>query len=174
MNKYILMLGVAGVALGSYCAYAGNSATMTVTATIAHDVSLNVTHALEIGTITVNPSFSTAMWRYDDTGDIEDQDGGFISADTPTFGTFTANIPNPSACSSPSDTCGGLTITGTEMGVIGDMFGPGSGDCLIIMKYTGTANNFIVLPNMCEIKDMSKVTPNVVNSKTVTIEYRAS
>ena len=42
MNKYILMLGVAGVALGSYCAYAGNSATMTVTATIAHDVSLKV------------------------------------------------------------------------------------------------------------------------------------
>ncbi|MBR1649113.1 MAG: hypothetical protein IJ689_05900 [Alphaproteobacteria bacterium] len=56
MKNYILMLGVAGVALGSYCAYAGNSATMTVTATIAHEVNIrNISH-INLGTITIDPS----------------------------------------------------------------------------------------------------------------------
>ncbi|MBR1648113.1 MAG: hypothetical protein IJ689_00770, partial [Alphaproteobacteria bacterium] len=55
MNKYILLLGIAGVALGSYAAYASNSATMTVTATIAHDVSLSVTRNIS-WTMTIDPS----------------------------------------------------------------------------------------------------------------------
>ena len=95
MKNYILMLGVAGVALGSYVAYAGNSATMTVTATIAHDVSLNVTRNISWN-MTIDPS--------QDYGDIDcpgDNDGcelqnfyGVISGSM-TAGRFTANIPNP-------------------------------------------------------------------------------
>ncbi|MBR1649244.1 MAG: hypothetical protein IJ689_06590 [Alphaproteobacteria bacterium] len=97
MKNYILMLGVAGVALGSYCAYAGNSATMTVTATIAHDVSLNVDHDLNMGTITINPG---ADWsgggsfgiRQD--GTINFKSDNIISVTGFSFGTFTANVPD--------------------------------------------------------------------------------
>ncbi|MBR1648226.1 MAG: hypothetical protein IJ689_01335 [Alphaproteobacteria bacterium] len=59
MKKYILILGVAGVALGSYCAYAANSATMTVTATIAHEVNIRNISNIDIGTITIDPSKSS-------------------------------------------------------------------------------------------------------------------
>ena len=95
MKKYILMLGVAGVALGSYCAYAANSATMTVTATIAHDVSLSVTRNISWN-MTIDPSQTTGTVDCPsevDGCEIED-DGGVISGSM-TPGRFTANIPNP-------------------------------------------------------------------------------
>ena len=95
MKNYILMLGVAGVALGSYCAYASNSATMTVTATIAHDVSLSVTRNIS-WTMTIDPS---KTWGDVDCLNCVDGcegsgDGGIIYASM-TAGRFTANIPNP-------------------------------------------------------------------------------
>ncbi|MBQ8677339.1 MAG: hypothetical protein IJ529_02580 [Alphaproteobacteria bacterium] len=93
MHKYILMLGVAGVALGSYAAYAGNSATMTVTATIAHDVSLNVTHALEFGSIVVDPSQSNG-WFTVNADETVNKSGGIISVTGISLGTFTANVPD--------------------------------------------------------------------------------
>ena len=95
MNKYILLLGVAGVALGSYVAYAGNSATMTVTATIAHDVSLNVTRNISWN-MTIDPS---QTWGdVDCPGDVdgcEIEDSGGVISGSMTAGRFTANIPNP-------------------------------------------------------------------------------
>ncbi|MBR1648041.1 MAG: hypothetical protein IJ689_00395 [Alphaproteobacteria bacterium] len=96
MNKYILMLGVAGVVLGSYAAYAGNSATMTVTATIAHDVSLNVTRNIS-WTMTIDPSqtYGDIDWIGENDGcEVENNGDGIISASM-TAGRFTANIPNP-------------------------------------------------------------------------------
>ncbi|MBR1648743.1 MAG: hypothetical protein IJ689_03990 [Alphaproteobacteria bacterium] len=92
MKKYILMLGVAAVSIGSYCAYAGNSATMTVTATIAHDVSLSVTHDLNMGTLTIDPSYTEGGWvkAYDDFA----PSGGIISLTGLSVGTFTANVPD--------------------------------------------------------------------------------
>ena len=147
---------------------------MTVTATIARDVNLIVTHELELGTITVDPSFESTGWWYDNEGNINDKLKGFTSADTPTFGTFTANVPNPSACNNDLS-CGGLTFTGGKSaGKFDNMFGTGSGSCYFKIKYTGTENNFIVSPYGCNISDMSKVTFNEVNSKTITIEYNAS
>ena len=95
MNKYILMLGIAAVALGSYAAYAGNSATMTVTATIAHDVSLNVTRNIS-WTMTIDPSKTLGDVDCNDMFDgceIEDWRG--IISGSMTAGRFTANIPNP-------------------------------------------------------------------------------
>ena len=96
MKNYILMLGVAAVSIGSYAAYAGNSATMTVTATIAHDVSLRVTQNIS-WTVTIDPSHTYG--DVDCSGDvdgceIENNGDGIISASM-ISGRFTANIPNP-------------------------------------------------------------------------------
>ncbi|MBR1649406.1 MAG: hypothetical protein IJ689_07425, partial [Alphaproteobacteria bacterium] len=111
MNKYILMLGVAAVALASYCAYANNSATMNVTATIAHDVSLNVTQDIELGTITIDPSRNTGtILYYKSIKGITKLDG-VIAVNGYTAGRFTANIANPTACNGARNPCGGLTIT---------------------------------------------------------------
>ncbi|MBR1648551.1 MAG: hypothetical protein IJ689_03015 [Alphaproteobacteria bacterium] len=106
MNKYILMLGVAGIALGSYVAYASNSATMTVTATIAHDVSLNVDHDLNMGTITVNPG---ADWDFggqmqiSSDGTVLDKTSNIISVTGFSIGTFTANVPDSCKASATAD-----------------------------------------------------------------------
>ena len=83
------MLGIAGVALGSYAAYAGNSATMTVTATIAHDVSLRVIQDLNLGTITINPSIPYGYFTLDDY--VFNLDGGVISVTGASSGIYTAN-----------------------------------------------------------------------------------
>ena len=95
MKNYILMLGIAGVALGSYCAYAGNSATMTVTATIAHDVSLTLGESLSFGNITINPSETSGFLRFDIPTLLAYGDGVMAVRDYH-IGTFTANVPNPS------------------------------------------------------------------------------
>ena len=96
MNKYILLTAVAGVALGSYAAYAGNSATMTVTATIAHDVSLSVTHDLNMGTVTVNPAgFAEGGQIYiAPNGTFYSKTDNIISYSGFSIGTFTANVPD--------------------------------------------------------------------------------
>ena len=97
MNKYILLLGIAGVALGSYTAYASNSATMTVTATIAHDVSLSVDNDLNMGTITVNPGADWSEGGYFNINSNETlcyKSDNIISVTGISFGTFTANVPD--------------------------------------------------------------------------------
>ncbi|MBQ8677376.1 MAG: hypothetical protein IJ529_02765 [Alphaproteobacteria bacterium] len=96
MKNYILLLGVAGVALGSYCACASNSATMQVTATIAHDVSLRVTRNISWN-MTIDPSqtYGDIDWLGEKDGcEVENNGDGIISASM-TAGRFTANIPNP-------------------------------------------------------------------------------
>ncbi|MBR1648014.1 MAG: hypothetical protein IJ689_00255 [Alphaproteobacteria bacterium] len=171
MKNYILMLGIAGVALGSYAAYAANSATMTVTATIAHDVSLNVTQDVDLGTITINPAYtgSSTIWTYDESGAISfENQGAIVSADNATVGTFTANIPNPSSRD-------GLDIQATSGEVIAGFFG-GAGTnnhCEMTIRYTGSENNFKVFPSACDINDMSGVTTGE-HTQTITIFYTAS
>ena len=169
MKNYILMLGVAGVALGSYCAYAGNSATMTVTATIANDVSLSVTQDLDLGTITINPAYdgATTKWNYNDSGSIKyTNQGAIVSADNATFGTFTANIPNPTACINGAPGCGGLSFE--EI----DLFGR-AGGCGFVILYSGSDNIFNVIPGACAIQDISSVTTGE-HEGTLTISYTAS
>ena len=93
MKKYILMLGVAAVYIGSYCAYAGNSATMTVTATIAHDVSLTVTRDYNVGTITIDPSNTeggSCVTKGSGYGYCLGD--GIISITGTQWGRFTANV----------------------------------------------------------------------------------
>ena len=136
MNKYILMLGVAAVALASYCAYANNSATMNVTATIAHDVSLNVTQDIELGTITIDPSRNTGtILYYKSIKGITKLDG-VIAVNGYTAGRFTANIANPTACNGARNPCGGLTIT-YDGGLTGFSWNP-------VIVYQYTTNDFRV------------------------------
>ncbi|MBR1648815.1 MAG: hypothetical protein IJ689_04365 [Alphaproteobacteria bacterium] len=173
MKNYILMLGVAGVALGSYCAYAGNSATMTVTATIAHDVSLTKTQDLSLGTITINPAYDGSLtWGYDDdSGVLYNDNEGDLTLTNYSAGTFTANIPNPSACTGITNSCGGLTVTNGITNIFG-----GSDDsnfCYFAIKYSGSPNTFKVRPSDCSIEDVSIVTPGS-HSGTLTISYTAS
>ncbi|MBR1649254.1 MAG: hypothetical protein IJ689_06640 [Alphaproteobacteria bacterium] len=177
MKNYILLLGVAGVALGSYAAYAGNSATMTVTATIAHDVSLAVTQALDLGTITINPAGTeNSFIFYDESGAIIDSDGDIITAaDTPTPGYFTANIPNPLACNDARPACGGLSLDSgdpVDPNVISNIFGGNSDTnfCGFYIKYTGSSNRFKVFPNDCHIYNASDITAGS-KSKTINISY---
>ncbi|MBR1648395.1 MAG: hypothetical protein IJ689_02215 [Alphaproteobacteria bacterium] len=94
MNKYILLLGVASVALGSYAAYAGNSATMTVTATIAYDMSLTVGDPINLGTITINPSINHGSIPISEAGVVGTPQDGIMSLTGFTAGTFTANVPD--------------------------------------------------------------------------------
>ncbi|MBR1649374.1 MAG: hypothetical protein IJ689_07250 [Alphaproteobacteria bacterium] len=175
MKNYILMLGVAGVALGSYCAYAGNSATMTVTATIAHDVSLSVTQDLSLGTITINPAYIgyDTEWGYSDSGIISfNNQGAIVSAPNAAVGIFTANIPNPSACDKVNSQCGGLQIVGNSSCEVFDFFGGGGDDnyCDFAFKYSGSSNTFKVFPEQCGIGTISQVTYGT-HIHTLTIDY---
>ncbi|MBQ8677379.1 MAG: hypothetical protein IJ529_02780 [Alphaproteobacteria bacterium] len=165
MNKYILLLGVAGVALGSYAAYAGNSATMTVTATIAHDVSLSVTQDIDLGTITINPAYtgSDTAWEYSASGELDLSSDIIESATSPiTVGMFTANIPNPPACNGLS-----LSNDGTIF-----LFG-GNNGCDFVITYSGSGNTFKVYPSYCVINNVSTVTTGP-HEGTLTISYTAS
>ena len=89
MNKYILMLGVAGVSIGSYCAMASNSATMNVTATIAHDVSLSVTEDITISAV-VNPAVTSVGEGWCAAGDSIARDNECDAS----IGVFTATVPD--------------------------------------------------------------------------------
>ncbi|MBR1649299.1 MAG: hypothetical protein IJ689_06875 [Alphaproteobacteria bacterium] len=180
MKNYILMLGVAGVALGSYCAYAGNSATMTVTATIAHDVSLNVTQDLNIGTITVNPSVLSSTpgvdftFDMDASGTVSKQGLAIISITGTQIGSFTANIPNPSACDTPSYSCGGLGFKDLPSGEINPVFGNtmGNGSCFLKIVHS-TGNVFKVYSDRCEAYNLNNVKAGK-HEKSIVIEYTAS
>ena len=175
MKNYILLIGIAGVALGSYCAYAGNSATMTVTATIAHDVSLSVTQDMDLGIITINPAYTgnDTYWSYTETGQAHLNSSGVISADQLTFGVITANIANPEDCNGINFPCGGLDLTGNYYDYITNIFGGSENGnrCFFIIKYAGIGNEFLVYPDECTIDDMSSVTPGS-HSGTLTISYR--
>ncbi|MBR1649343.1 MAG: hypothetical protein IJ689_07095 [Alphaproteobacteria bacterium] len=147
MKNYMLMLGIAAVSIGSYAAYAGNSATMTVTATIAHDVSLIAVNDLDFGTITINPTDDDPgeAWvvDYDENGIPKYQTDLIISADDATLGTFTANIPNPSACNSIATSCGGLSLSENMVTL------DGTDGCDFFIKYSGSGNVFNLVPDEC-------------------------
>ena len=178
MNKYILMMGVAGVVLGAYSAIASNSATMTVTATIAHDVALTKTQDMNLGTITINPAYSgdDTDWYYSDSGVISYYtQGAIVSATSPiTVGTFTANIANPSACDGTDYSCGGLSLSNN--GAIDNLFGgdDNSNFCTFVIKYSGAGNSFKVFPLYCRI-DEGKISSVTTGSHegTLTISYTA-
>ena len=171
MKKYILLIGVAGVALGSYAAYAGNSATMTVTATIAHDVSLTITGDINLGTITINPAYSgndVARWTYSYYGDVTiSEQGALVSVPDINVGTFTANMPDPTACNGSNSVCG-LDFYSNESFFGNTM----DNNCDISVKYVGS-NNFKVYPTNCFITDLS-VVPFGLQSQTLYITYAPS
>ena len=174
MKNYILMLGVAGVAIGSYYAYAGNSATMQVTATIAHDVSLTTAGVINLGTITINPAYTEGhpSWYYDKSGVVSYNIGnGVVSANNATTSTFTANVPNPSECNDwiyGDEPCSGLKMENN--GYIDNMFGDEESSCGFGFYYTGSNNRFNIYPRDCFIDDVSQVATGN-HSGNLTISY---
>ena len=153
------MLGIAAVALGSYAAYAGNSATMTVTATIAHDVSLTKTGDINLGTITINPAYAGAVkWDYNESGTASVTSGadGIVSIDTATFGTFTANVPDPSNHGNIFDYTAEMSLGGKNYCSFG------------VFHISG--NTFVIYPDECGIEDMSALTAGTY-SVPINISY---
>ena len=124
IKNYILTLGVAGVALGSYAVYAGNSATMTVTATIAHDVSLVVKDDLDYGIITIDPSVNSGGYTsIAFNGSLYGKGGGIISIEGNNVGYFTATVSdeckkNGDAYSSSHGSCFSVSHDSITMGGI--------------------------------------------------------
>ena len=129
MKNYILILGIAGVALGSYCACAGNSATMSVTATIAHDLSLTVTRDITISAV-VDPAVTSVSATWCVAGDNNPNELGFCKAD---YGLFTATVPNDYYTADNSFTISPSELTHDTLRVYN--FGVGT---------TGTDNEFNV------------------------------
>ncbi|MBR1648797.1 MAG: hypothetical protein IJ689_04275 [Alphaproteobacteria bacterium] len=170
MKNYILMLGIAGVAFGSYAAYAGNSATMTITVRIEHDVSLTLEgNTMDFGTIYIDPSNSDGgKVLYNESGAITRQDDYIVSASPVTPINFTANIPNPSACNNASTGCGGLSLSNDGKAYLGRF-----SHCGLYIKYTGTENKFKLRPTGC-VFDYPDEVPLGDYSDTITITYNAS
>ncbi|MBR1648148.1 MAG: hypothetical protein IJ689_00945 [Alphaproteobacteria bacterium] len=172
IKNYILLLGVAGIALGSYCAYAGNSATMTVTATIAHDVSLGGVTDLNIGTITINPAdMSIGSVSYNLDGTVKSKNDSIIAATSATPGTFTANIANPSACDGSSYTCGGLSVPSEIFGILSG--NPEDSNACSFYIVHDSSNRFKVVPSSCGFESPESTVAGT-HEQTITISYTAS
>ena len=170
MKKYILMLGIAAVSIGSYCAYARNSATMTVTATIAHDVSLGNITDLNIGTITINPAgYGEGYVSYNLDGTVKSA-SGITAATDATPGTFTANIAISSACDGSSFTCGGLSVPERVIDILGESRGYNS--CVFVIKHD-SSNKFKVVPSECMFRSPFYTVAGT-HTQTITISYTAS
>ncbi|MBR1648207.1 MAG: hypothetical protein IJ689_01240 [Alphaproteobacteria bacterium] len=92
MNKYILMLGVAALSLAAYAVRAGNSDTMTVSATIAHDVNLSVSTNMSFA-LTVDPSKTTG-WYQTGATPTADGTGVLLAQSSSTRGVFSATTPS--------------------------------------------------------------------------------
>ncbi|MBR1649282.1 MAG: hypothetical protein IJ689_06790 [Alphaproteobacteria bacterium] len=173
MKNYILLIGVASVALGSYYAYAANSATMTVTATINHDVSLTGTGNINLGTITINPAGEGyGSTSYNSDGTLKAKTDPVTAATAATPGTFTANIANPSACNGTSYTCGGLSVDYGKESTANIMGGDASSEagCTFVIAHD-SSNTFKVVPSYCGVN--VRADPGD-HEATITISYNAS
>ncbi|MBR1648468.1 MAG: hypothetical protein IJ689_02590 [Alphaproteobacteria bacterium] len=175
MKNYILLLGVAGVALGSYCAYAGNSATMTVTARIEYDVSLTLEgNTMDFGTIYIDPTnIDGGDIYYSESGAITRKDAYIVNASAVTPMNFTANITDPSACISATTMCGGLSLSNEGQAYVVGASVKSGNFCQLKIKYTGTENNFKIIPIACYF-DAPKAVMFGDHSDTLTISYTAS
>ncbi|MBR1648480.1 MAG: hypothetical protein IJ689_02650 [Alphaproteobacteria bacterium] len=170
MKNYILILGIAAVSIGSYCAYAGNSATMTVTATIAHDVSLTTTGDINIGTITINPASNDEGYVYYNVdGTVKSKSGPITAATSATPGTFTANLANPPACDGTWN-CRSLMVTTAVGGIFSDEYLPGT-YCVFAIA-NDSSNKFKVVPTQCFFRSPSETVAGThTKTKAITISY---
>ncbi|MBR1648433.1 MAG: hypothetical protein IJ689_02415 [Alphaproteobacteria bacterium] len=97
MKNYILMLGVAGVFISSYAAYADNEATMNVTATIAHETNIRNVRDIEIGTITIDPSYDRGS-AFENDCQWMNVSNSIESISGSPCGYFTANFASGFTC----------------------------------------------------------------------------
>ncbi|MBR1648587.1 MAG: hypothetical protein IJ689_03200 [Alphaproteobacteria bacterium] len=135
MNKYILLTAIAGVAFASYCAYADNEATMTVTATVIHDVSLEKFGGNPNILLLINPAQTSGSLDC-----IEEiTTGGVMENSLCDHFGFYANTPNYAATrlsvTPASKTVGTMTLNNWRI------TGSGDGDFYAhpVLSYTGGA-----------------------------------
>ena len=187
-NKTFLILLLLGVSYTAYNA-AAVSENFEISTTIDHEIVLgnfkaasedgNIikTGDISLGTIVINKDATgITAWEYSDSGIFRLKSGnGIVSAPNITVGTFTANIANPSACTTASNSCGGLNIAGNHGSSIYNIFGGNSNSkgCNFYMKYNESADNFKVYPIVCQINDSSQVTTGT-KTGTLTVSYTPS
>ncbi|MBR1648693.1 MAG: hypothetical protein IJ689_03740 [Alphaproteobacteria bacterium] len=179
-NKTFLILLLTGISYTAYNA-AAISENFEISTTIDHeivlgnfkaassDADLDVTDDINLGTIYVNPVFKEnhAWFSYDELGKMNNVTGDFIvRADRAAAGRFTANIPNPEACTNRATSCGGLRTT---QGIA--LFGGSASSnwCNFYIKYSGNDNVFTILPN-CSLNNLAAITLGL-HTATFTISY---
>ena len=186
-NKTFLILLLAGISYTAYNATAV-SENFAISTTIDHEITLgnfraasadaNVskTGDLNMGTIYINPAYTGsegAVWAYNSSGIVSYiVKGPVVSASNINVGTFSADIPNLSACSKGGTSCGGLSVWGNSNHDIINIFGGDdvSNWCYFYLQYSGSGNTFYVYPYSCNLKDVSKVTRGL-HTGTLTISY---
>ncbi|MBQ8677496.1 MAG: hypothetical protein IJ529_03390 [Alphaproteobacteria bacterium] len=189
VNKTFLILLLASVSYTAYNA-AAVSENFEISTTIDHEIVLGnlrtastdadvrKTGDISLGTIVIDSEYTEwSNWNYSDTGIIHFyEQGGIISADNATLGYFTANVPNPEECDTdPMPACAGLTIlTDDKYGYIKNLFGSSKGmnTCSFGIKYSGSSNNFKVIPTDCVLSDFK--TTSGTHTGTLTISYTPS
>ena len=181
-HKTFLNLLLTGISYTAYNA-AAVSENFAISTTIDHeivlgnlrtasaDAGITKTDDINLGTIYVNPAFKEthAWFSYNELGEMDGVIGDFIvRADRATVGRFTANIPNPEACTNRAMSCGGLNTT-----LAIALFGGSatSNWCNVYIKYSGNDNVFTVSPN-CNFNNPADVTLGL-HTATFTIYYNA-
>ncbi|MBR1649066.1 MAG: hypothetical protein IJ689_05650 [Alphaproteobacteria bacterium] len=150
MKKYILLLGIAGVALGSYAAYAANSDTMTVSAAITHDINIDIMGGVWFDII-VNPAVASGWAKTDGTKD----GSGVVSANDNAYGAFTATVANPGDASVFSISPASVSSRGMLVDTFSIVPDDGhEGDFLVHAKlsYSGGA------PSEMDYQDLGEIT----------------
>ncbi|MBR1648983.1 MAG: hypothetical protein IJ689_05225 [Alphaproteobacteria bacterium] len=186
-NKTFLILLLAGFSYTAYNA-AAVSENFEISTTIDHEITLgsfraasadadiNTTSDINMGTIYINPNATgRTYWYYHEDGVCYSYDGdAVVRADNETVGYFTANIPHPGACNTGNWSCGGLSVTGTRLGAIDNIFGGSNSDndCSFVIKYTGRENDFKLFALACYIGagKISSITSGL-HEGTLTISY---
>ncbi|MBR1649435.1 MAG: hypothetical protein IJ689_07570 [Alphaproteobacteria bacterium] len=190
-NKTFLILLLAGVSYTAYNAVAV-SENFEISTTIDHeivlggfkststdDADLHSTGDINLGTITVNLVYNNGQEMsgcivYNPDGSVSSVDGDIISATSAALGTFTANIPNPSACDQVPH-CGGLTLysRGPVTGIFSNIDSYPD-NCEFLMTYTG-GNGFKVFPDNCCLNGVPASSINSgTHTKNLTISYTAN
>ncbi|MBR1648039.1 MAG: hypothetical protein IJ689_00385 [Alphaproteobacteria bacterium] len=186
-NKTFLTLLLLGLSYTAYNA-AAVSENFAISTTIDHeitlgnfraasaDANLDVKGDINLGTIYINPIYSgdPTTWGYTDSGIIGyNNQGAIIRADNQSVGFFTANIANPEACNTATNSCGGLEVFGGYRSAVYPFGSGGEKWCHSYIKYSGEGNLFKVFLSHCYLDTVSDIIP-ATRTASLTITYTPS
>ncbi|MBR1648173.1 MAG: hypothetical protein IJ689_01070 [Alphaproteobacteria bacterium] len=167
-NKTFLILLLVGVSYTAYNA-AAVSENFAISTTIDHeivlgnfrtastDAGLKTDRDMDLGTITINPSYvfddDWMQWSdivYNSSGNVTEITHAVTHADNIKFGRFSANIPNPTACNGSSHRCGGLSLDNYYMRVGTPI------SCENLKIYYLSDQTFEIRPEYCTLTGIPK------------------